>query len=189
MSLRLTLIAHAATAATRAAAFPLDEPLTPGDYAKASAAAAHVGPVDAAWTSPALRAVQTAQALHLDAAIDPLLADIDLRDWAGKSLAELEATGAEALALWMEDPGAAPHSGESVTRLLARVSGWLDTLHNSDGRIVAVTHAAVIRAAAVLTLDANPRSFWRIDVAPLSFSKFHAQGGRWTLHGLNATSG
>ncbi|QAY95458.1 histidine phosphatase family protein [Methylovirgula ligni] len=188
MSLRLTLIAHAATAATRAAAFPLDEPLTPGDYAKASAAA-HVGPVDAAWTSPALRAVQTAQALHLDAAIDPRLADIDLRDWAGKSLAGLEATDAEALALWMADPGAAPHGGESVTRLLARVAGWLDTLRSSDGRIVAVTHAAVIRAAAVLALDANPKSFWRIDIAPLSFSRFHAQGGRWTLRCLNATAG
>lgn len=189
MSLRLTLIAHAATAATRAAAFPLDEPLTPADYSKVSAASAQVGPVDAAWTSPALRAVQTAQALHLDAAIDPRLADIDLRNWAGKSLAGLEATDAGALALWMEDSTAAPHGGESVTDLLSRVAGWLDNIGGSDGRIVAVTHAAVIRAAAVLALDANPKSFWRIDIAPLSFSRFHAHGDRWTLRCLNATAG
>jgi broad specificity phosphatase PhoE len=188
MSLRLTLISHAATKATRAAIFPLDEPLEPESYAKAAAVAGGMGRVDGAWTSPALRAVQTAKALGLEAAIDPALRDIDLGQWAGKSLAELEAADPLGLARWMEDVSAAPHGGESVDRLLQRVSGWLDTVSRSTGRLVAVTHAAVIRAAAVIALDAHPQSFWRIDVEPLCFSRLQARGGRWTVSYLNASA-
>ena len=186
MSLRLTFIAHGATKATRAALFPCDEPLEAAGIAKAAALAPRIGRADATWTSPALRAVQTAEALSLAATIDPLLADIDLGNWSGKSLAELEAADAPGLAKWMEDPSAAPHGGESVTHLLTRITGWLDKTAVDEDRIIAVTHASVIRAAAIVTLDANPKSFWRMDIAPLSFSRFHARGGRWTLHSLNA---
>jgi broad specificity phosphatase PhoE len=182
----LTFIAHGAPAAIRAALFPRDEPLEAAGITKASALAPRIGRADAIWTSPALRAVQTAEALGLAATIDPMLADIDLGDWAGKSLAELEAADASGLVQWMEDPSAAPHGGESVTHLLTRIASWLDKTAAGEDRIIAVTHAAIIRAAAIVTLDANPKSFWRIDIAPLSFSRFHARGGRWTLHSLNA---
>ncbi|HEY0146983.1 MAG TPA: histidine phosphatase family protein, partial [Methylovirgula sp.] len=150
------------------------------------ALAPRMGRAEAACTSPALRAVQTAEALGLAATIDPLLADIDLGDWAGKSLVELEAADAAGLSQWIEDPSAAPHGGESVTHLLTRIASWLANIGAGDDRIIAVTHAAVIRAAAIIALDANPKSFWRIDIAPLGFSRFHARGGRWTVHSLNA---
>jgi broad specificity phosphatase PhoE len=186
MSLRLTFIAHGATKATRATLFPRDEPLEAVSTAKAAALAPRMGRAEAAWTSPALRAVQTAEALGLAATIDHLIADIDLGDWAGKSLAELEAADAAGLAQWMEDPSSAPHGGESVAHLLARIARWLANISTRDGRIIAVTHAAVIRAAGIIALDANPKSFWRIDISPLSFSRFDAQGGRWTVRSLNA---
>lgn len=186
MSLRLTFIAHGATEATRLAAFPRDESLEPASAAKAAALAPRMGRADAAWTSPALRAVQTANALGLRASIDSLLADINIGSWAGQSLAEIEANDAAALALWMTDPDSMPHGGESVASLLKRAEGWLDKIGREDGRIVAVTHAAIIRSAAIVALEANPRSFWRIDIAPLSFSTFHTRDGRWTLRSLNA---
>jgi broad specificity phosphatase PhoE len=137
-----------------------------------------------AWTSPALRAVQTAQALGLDAAVEPLLADLNLGAWAGKTLAQVEAEDAEALALWMRDPACAPHGGESVAHLLKRVACWLDQL-GEEGRVIAVTHSAVIRAATLIALDAPAKSFWRIDVAPLSLSRLFARNGRWTVRSLN----
>jgi broad specificity phosphatase PhoE len=87
----------------------------------------------------------------------------------------------------MQDPMAAPHGGESVAQLVQRVEQWLDAIGQSSGRVVAVTHAAVIRAAAIVVLDANPRSFWRIDVAPLGFSTFQAHAGRWNIRALNVT--
>ncbi len=186
MSLRLTLIANGATEATRKALFPCDEPLEAASAAKATALAPRIGRVDAAWTSPACRAIQTAEALGLAPAIDPRLADIDLGDWAGKSLDELEVADAAGLAQWMDDPSAAPHGGESIAQLLTRIADWLAEIGNGEDRVIAVTHAAVIRAAAIVALDANPKSFWRIDISPLSFSRFHVHGGRWTVQRLNA---
>ncbi len=181
MSRRLTLVAHAATEATRRATFPTDEPLEPLGAAKAAALADRLGRVDAAWTSPARRAVQTAIALGLGATVDPALADIDLALWAGRSLAEIEASDAAGLHAWSTDPDAAPHGGESIERLLRRVRGWLDERASDAGRVVAVTHAAVIRAAVVVALDADPGAFWRIDVEPLCFAGFRSRGGRWAF--------
>jgi broad specificity phosphatase PhoE len=48
-------------------------------------------------------------------------------------------------------------------------------------RTVAVTHPAVIRAAILLALDTQAKSFWRMDIKPLSHTDMHFRGGRWTL--------
>ena len=77
MSVMLTLISHASTRAVRDVAFPMDEPLDPQGRAQAAALAGEIRRVDAAWTSPALRARQTADALTLSATIEPALRDID----------------------------------------------------------------------------------------------------------------
>ncbi len=177
----LSLICHAPTRAIRDAAFPADEPLDPQGAAMAAAAADTIRRVDEAWTSPALRARQTADALRLDARIDPLLRDLDYGSWAGRLLDEVAATDPAGSAAWISDTSAAPHGGESIDELLNRVSTWLGTLVGRDGRIVAVTHASVIRAVVVRVLDAKPASFWRIDVAPLCRVRLRGQAGRWTL--------
>ncbi len=181
VSLRLTLVAHAATRATREAAFPSDEPLEPLGATKAAAMAASLGRVDEARTSPARRAVQTAAALGLDAAVDPALADLDLRRGAGRSLADIETSDADGLRRWASDPAAAPHGGESIESLLRRVADWLDEMARREGRLLAVTHAAIIRAAIVVALDAHPRTFWRIDVEPLAVAVLRKCRGDWTL--------
>src|SRR5262249_34589761 len=71
--------------------------------------------------------------------------------------------------------------GESIADLIERVDGWLASLTDDTLRTVAVTHPAVIRAAILLALDAPPKSFWRIDIAPLSQIAIHFRGGPWTL--------
>jgi broad specificity phosphatase PhoE len=83
--------------------------------------------------------------------------------------------------VWLGQPGAAPHGGESIVDLISRVSGWLESLTANPLRTVAVTHPAVIRAAIVAALDAAPAAFWRIDVAPAGRIVMHFRGGRWTL--------
>lgn len=62
-----------------------------------------------------------------------------------------------------------------------RVAQWLDGPLDGSGLIVAVTHASVILAAIVHTIEAGPRSFWRIDVAPLSVARLSGDRGCWTL--------
>jgi broad specificity phosphatase PhoE len=185
MSVRLTLICHGPTSAARDVAFPLDEPLDAAGHAKAAALAADLRGVDVAWTSPALRARQTAAALGLDAAIDPVLRDIDLGRWAGRSFSEVAIAEPEAIASWTSQTDVAPHGGESVVDLLVRIAPWLDTLRRDERRIVAVTHPAVIRAAVILAIDAGAGSFWHIDVAPLCRVRLSGNGPRWTLQSIH----
>jgi broad specificity phosphatase PhoE len=174
MTTRLTLVCHAATAATRRAAFPgEDEPIL-------DEAAKPVARVDIALTGPEPRCRRTAELLGLNATVDPRLRDCDYRDWIGRTLAELEP---EAVAAWLSDPAAVPHGGESGLALLARVAGWLDQL-DAPGRIVAVTHPSVIRAALVHAIRATPATFWRIDIAPLSHTVLSGRNRTWTLRSL-----
>ncbi|MFO1210598.1 MAG: histidine phosphatase family protein [Amaricoccus sp.] len=176
--LRLTLVCHGATAANRGAAFPLDEPLEPRalEAARALAGGWAAAP---AFASPALRARQTAEAMGLAAVVEPALRDCDHGRWAGQAMAALAVREPEAMAAFLRDPSARPHGGESIGDLVARVGGWLDAIVQRRGAIVAVTHAAVIRAALVHVLTPPPEAFWRIDVPPLSATGLTWDGRRW----------
>lgn len=175
--LRLTLVAQAATAATRRAAFPDDGAVEAGALRDVAAVAAVLPGRARAWVSPARAAGETAAALGLAAVAEAALADCDYGSWRGLTL---DAVPAAALAAWLADPGAAPHGGESLAALCARVAGWLDG-DLGGGPAVAVTNAAVVRAAVLHVLGAPAAAFWRIDVAPLSVTRLQRSGGRWTL--------
>ena len=163
----------------------MDEPLDARALEEARALRSRLDRADVAWTGPAARARQTAEALGLAATVAPELDECDFGAWRGRTLAELDSEDPVAVAAWIEDPAAAPHGGESLLAVLDRVRGWLD-VHAGDGsRVVAVTHAGVIRAALVCALDAPVQAFWRFDVAPLSRTVLHAHDGRWTVRGVN----
>jgi broad specificity phosphatase PhoE len=186
MPARLTLICHGATAATRAAAFPRDEPLEDGVVEHAKALGLSLRRNDRAVTSPALAARQTAAALSLDAGVHPALRDCDYGHWCGRKLTDIQATHPAELAAWLSDPGASPHGGESLLALMLRVSDWMAERLHDDGHTIAVTHAAVIRAAVIDVLGAPSQSFWRIDVEPLSFVDLRSDKRRWVLRATAA---
>lgn len=182
---RLLLIRHAATAATRAAEFPADEPLDERGHRTAVRLAGVLPSGCSGLSSPALRCLQTAEAAGLGVRAEPALAECDFGDWAGRSLAEVQANDAAAAAAWMTDARAAPHGGESLAELAGRVRGWLDAQAEENGATVAITHAGVVRVALVHALGAPLEAFWRFDAAPLSVSELHARDGRWTVAGVN----
>lgn len=186
MTTRLKLLCHASTAAVRASAFPADEPLDAQGHQKLAAFPQHVLRSDRCLTSPALRASQTAETLGLVATIEPALRDCDYGRWTGRALEEVQAQDPQGIVAWLGNPEAAPHGGESVVALIARVSTWLDAQKGTPGTVVAVTHASVIRAAIVSALEAEPRSFWHIDVAPLSLTRLSSHHGRWTLASMSS---
>jgi broad specificity phosphatase PhoE len=166
--MHLTLICHGATEATRRAAFPEDEPLKEGSIHEAEAAGRLLAHADRAWTSPALCARQTAEALALEANIHAALRECDYGRWTGLALKNVAASEPDAVALWLSDLSAAPHGGETLADLCRRVSAWIDDTLAGRGHAVAVTHASAIRAAVVHVLEAPATAFWRIDIEPLS---------------------
>ena len=181
MPMRLTFVCQGATSATRAAAFPRDEPLEDRAVEQAKVLGRSLRRADRALTSPALRARQTAEALALDASRDPTLRDCDYGRWSGCRLADIQRTEPQGVAAWLSDPGANPHGGETLAELFRRVAAWMDETRGSDGHTIAVTHAAVMRAAILHVLEMPARSFWRIDVEPLSAIELRCDGARWTL--------
>jgi len=88
------------------------------------------------------------------------------------------------VAAWLADPDAAPHGGESLAAVRARVTEWLATLTPARGTTFAVTHASVLRAAVAYAVQASPPGFWRIDAPPLTQARLHGRGGGWTLTAL-----
>jgi broad specificity phosphatase PhoE len=189
LTTRLRLVCHASTSAVRTATFPADEQLDPQGREKLAIVQHRLRHADRCWSSPALRAIQTAEALQLDTIVEPMLRECDYGRWSGRSLDEVQAQEPEAMAEWLRDPEAAPHGGESIVGLIGRVAAWLETQNGMRGKTVAVTHASVIRAAIVHAIEANPRSFWRIDVAPLSVTALSGNGGRWTLSEIGPLTG
>ncbi len=184
---RLTLVAHGMTSAMAAGRFPADEPLSDTGRRQVEAArdieALDICSEARQLAGPEQRARQTAQLLGLRATTEPRLADLDCGPWRGDTL---EGIRPEDLAVWLTDPARAPHGGESIVDLIDRVAGWLASLTENtqpDNTLptVAVTHPAVIRAAILLALDIPPKSFWRIDIAPVSRTVMHFRGDCWTL--------
>jgi probable phosphoglycerate mutase len=159
-----------------------DIPLTPAGEAGAAAlapvlaarvAAGH--PVAAVITSPATRAVRTAELAGLGAAMKP---DPDLWEWdyggyEGMTTARVreERPG---WYLWRDGviPGSGDHPGESVgqvgeraDRVLARVSGPLE-----GGDVILVAHGHVLRVLTARYLGQPPTEgrLFRLDTGTLS---------------------
>lgn len=176
---RLTLLCAGATRGVRDGRFPDPaEPLDDGGRAKVRASGLDRAGVDHCFVSPAASAIETAALLGIDAAQQPALRDVDAGDWAGCSMAEI---GEEAFARWLTAPEQGAPGGEPMTAVRERVGGWLDEL--GEGRVLAVTHAAVIRAALAHALMLPDASVLAIDVAPLTRVTL-SRHGRWRLQAL-----
>ncbi len=180
---RITFISHAATAAVRRAAFPLDEGLEES-ACEAIAGLGWVAPrAQRIFAGPELRTRQTADALGLKYVVEPELRDCDYGRWRGLAMDEVEP---ESLMAWLTDAEAAPHGGESVAAVMERTRLWLEAQQGA-GHGVAVTHPAVIRAAVVCAMGAPVEAFWRVDVAPLSLTDLRWNGRVWTVRAVGCS--
>ncbi len=187
MTSRLILVCHASTDAVRKSAFPADEPLDDGGRKRAAAFAGHLPSADRYWVSPELRTRHTADALQLKAIALSVLRDCDYGDWRGSSFEEVLARDPGGASRWLGDPAVTPHGGESLLSLMQRVAEWLEGENATSCRTIVVTHASIIRAAIIHAIDAAPKSFWRIDIAPLSITRLSGADGRWNLVSAGCT--
>lgn len=167
MTVRLLLLCAGATEATRAARFAApDDALDPAGLAKVRAL--RLGAV-ASWrcvVAPERSTRETTAALGLVAGEEAALTDQEAGTWRGRALATLPA---DELAAWIAAPERGTPEGESLEAVRTRVGAWLDPLAAAgEGRWLAVTHAAVIRAALAHALALPVAATLAIDVAPLA---------------------
>jgi broad specificity phosphatase PhoE len=181
---RITFVCQGTTRALRTVTFGADEPLDDIGREKAQRLTGSLGHVDRCWTSPALAARETADALGLDAAVDERLRDCDYGRWNGRQFKQILLREPRKLVSWIRNPSTAPHGGEAIPSVLERVADWLRERGTNDGHTVAVSNAAVIRAAIVHVIEAQLPSFWKIDVLPLSMADFRTNGRRWVLRAI-----
>ncbi|MFB7234665.1 histidine phosphatase family protein [Streptomyces sp. NPDC056269] len=181
MTLRLTLISPATSGSPRDVGFDDDGPLGPEGIARAESLASAVDPASRAYSSPSARCRRTAEALGLSAEPVGALAGCAMGRWRGRTLAAVAAEEEAALGVWLSDPTAAPHGGESAREVRRRVGAWLDGLRAGSGRVTAVAEPDVIRAALVHALGAPDEAALRLDVRPLTAVHLSGRAERWNL--------
>ncbi|MGW5118485.1 histidine phosphatase family protein [Streptomyces noursei] len=183
MTSRVILISPASNPALRRARFDDGASLDAAGAARAASAAGSLPAADRVHVSPTVRCRETAAALGLAGPSGPAaeLAAWDVGRWRGRTLDEVAAAEPAAVALWLGDPGAAPHGGESVRDLCARAARWLADCGGQDGRTLAVVEPEVVRAVVVGVLGAPEAAFWRVDVPPLAATELSGRSGRWNL--------
>jgi broad specificity phosphatase PhoE len=165
--------------------FQDDRPLDRAGWSEVQLAAPALVPLAAAdlrYCSPTPRSRNTGDALGYAPLAQPALRDCDMGRWRGLTLAEAAAREPAAVDAWFADPRAAPHGGEPLLAFIARIGQWLDTRPAEDvAALVAVTEPAVVRAALVYALNAPPRTYWFLDVRPLSTVVLTGAPGRWSM--------
>lgn len=178
----LHLVRHAPTAATRARAFPAEEPLDEAGCGIASRLRDRLR-VDRTVTSPAGRCRETAALAGLaEAAIDARLAELDFGDWAGRSFADVWADDTDALQAWLDDPELPTPNGETFGALRRRVLAAFDDLRAGGVATAVVTHGGPIRAAVLHVLQAPVAAVWALDIAPATVTTLRDDGfGGWSL--------
>lgn len=199
--LTLLLVRHGATAWNEGGQWQgwTDNPL--GDAGRAQTRALReelAGQTfDAVYSSDLTRARQTAElalpgrALRLDAR----LRELNLGDYEGHTLAQMQAHGG--YAGWQADPWAqAVPGGESLQDVAARMRGWLTDVQAEfpGGRVIAFSHSIALRTLArdLLGLPLEPQVNYPIPYAERIKNGrcmvLECRGGTWRRAGANAAS-
>jgi glucosyl-3-phosphoglycerate phosphatase len=129
-----------------------DPPLSPLGHEQAAALVPFLDDLPELMLSSDLtRAVQTAAALGLTGAgTDPRWREIDIGNWAGHTLDELDP---DDVAAWQRGE-LTPPNAETFAELQARVAVAVDELRGEDA--VVVTHGGCVRAATAHLTGAHP---------------------------------
>ncbi|HEY6016825.1 MAG TPA: histidine phosphatase family protein, partial [Gaiellaceae bacterium] len=122
-------------------------------------------PPDAIWSSDLSRARETAEIVAarvgLDVAVDPRLREVDVGEWSGLTLAEVERLYPEGMRR-REAGGTGWERGETYEAMGERVVAALQEIAaaHDGGRVLVVTHGGAmgrVWLACGLSLDDRPR--------------------------------
>jgi broad specificity phosphatase PhoE len=150
--------------------------------------------LEAIYSSPLKRAVQTAEAIarHHGPAVEiaPDLNDMDFGEWQGLSIQEVRSLFREVLEMWTSEPHRVRMPfGESLDdvrqRVLALVSQIVD---KHEGTVVLVSHRVVNKVLICALLGLDNSHFWDIRLDTCGMTTFEFNDGRFVLTEHNNTS-
>jgi broad specificity phosphatase PhoE len=153
------------------------------EQAKRIALALREEKVNAIYSSPLKRAVETAEAIarvrHLEVNIDPDLGEIDCGELEGLTLEEVRSQYSDFWREWREGKGSLQFpKGESLEQLQRRAWGAIQRLieRQLDG-VVVISHAFTILAIICHALELDITHFRRFkqDVAAINILNFGEQ--------------
>ena len=143
----------------------LDVGLSEAGMLHAHELASRLDGYDAVWTSPRLRARQTAVALTPSPRVDDDLRELDFGELEGRTFDEIAASEPDLYRAWMETPTRVRFpGGESYADLKARAVRSLERIWDEQDVAVVVTHGGVIRAGLASWLGMPDEAIFRIDV-------------------------
>jgi broad specificity phosphatase PhoE len=124
------------------------------------------------WSSPLLRARETADAVARRIGLEPLedarLMETDAGDWTDRSFADVQSESPELFAAFAAgDPGFAFPGGESFAEQELRVAAALEDVARGELPALVVCHGMVIRAAFARRAGQASRRFERVPNAAL----------------------
>jgi broad specificity phosphatase PhoE len=186
---RIILIRHGETKSNRETRFRgLDDvPLSErGVRQAASLASALAGSgVGALYTSPLLRARETAEPLGRALGVEPVVADaftdLDFGEWTGRTLDEVREEWPDLWRTWVTSPErAALPGGGSLEDVRLRASSRLREVASSAGTkgVAVVSHRVVLKLVVLDALGLGPEGFFRLRVDPASVTEIVCDGGR-----------
>jgi broad specificity phosphatase PhoE len=142
----------------------LDVGLSDAGRAHARELAARLS-ADAVWTSPRLRARETAAPLAAEPRVDDDLRELDFGELEGRTFDEIAASEPELYRAWMETPTQVHFpGGERYADLKARALRSFERIRAEHESAIVVTHGGIIRAGLAAWLGIPDESIFRIDV-------------------------
>ena len=152
-------------------------------------------PIDVVFSSPLLRARQTAAAIARPHGLSVELVDdlieVDVGQWEGRPWDEIEQTDREAYRLFMSDAGVHPYlGGENLNTVQARAVPALERLmaENLGRTVVAVAHNCVNRCCLAHLLNLPLAKYRSIPQDNCGVNLLRYRDGRGELVTLNAVS-
>ena len=136
-------------------------------------------PVDALYTSPILRARETADILSEERPVRPVdderLVEVDYGDWVGKTFAEVRETPGYVPYFKRLDSPVAP-GGETLYQVRDRMLDFLRDLkeRHADQTVLVASHADTIKCLLMAVLEIPFANIWRFRIDNVSVSLFES---------------
>jgi broad specificity phosphatase PhoE len=197
--LRLLLVRHAETEWNRAGRYQgcIDTRLSPIGREQARLLAQRLMSiqVDAVYTSPLARAVETAEAIAhshgLPIVQDPAFSEICHGEWEGLTVEEVEARFPDQVIMRRVHPERVTMpNGESLAQVRDRALQGLARVeaNHTEGRVCIIMHDAPLKMLLLHVMGLGPESFWRLAMASTGLSTVKVQQLRRLIHSINDVS-